>query len=91
MHNKEEHAEVKKLVWKADTTTMSNTEYDSVLERAFVAFDAHAKEEETDQHPTLREKLSSEQNDVRLRLSMHARPRLLIVSSAIVDNCPRVS
>lgn len=49
VRNRAEHAEVRKLVWKADTTSMSNPEYDSILEQAFVTFDTHAREEEDDQ------------------------------------------
>lgn len=56
---------MKKLVYQADTTSMSKEGYDDLLAKAFHAFDEHAKEEEEHQHPTLREKLSAEDNDVR--------------------------
>ena len=61
---------MKKRIWKADMTSMSHPEYDSTLEQAFVAFDTHAKEEDDNQFPTLRPKLSPEENDVCLRIPL---------------------
>ena len=63
-HNKEEHAEVKRAVYDADATSMSHDDYDKVLEKAVNTFLTHAKEEEDEQHPLIRQKLSPEENDV---------------------------
>ena len=63
-HNKEDHAEVKKLVYAADSHGFGKPDYDDVLARAVTAFDTHAREEETDQLPVLRQKLSPQDNDV---------------------------
>jgi hypothetical protein len=65
-HNKEEHAQVKKFVYEADTTHTGADNYDDVLSRAVTAFLTHASEEEQDQLPLLVQKISAEQNDVRL-------------------------
>ena len=63
-HNKEEHAEVKRAVYDADATSMSRDDYGTVLEKAGNTFLTHAKEEEDEQHPLIRQKLSPEENDV---------------------------
>lgn len=65
-HNKEEHAEVKKLVYEADSTKTSDATYDNVLARAVTAFLTHASEEEADQLPLLAAKITPEENDVRV-------------------------
>jgi hypothetical protein len=65
-HNREEHSSVKKLVYSADTTSVTADNYDQVLERAFVAFNTHAEEEERDEWPALLAKLTPEQNDVSI-------------------------
>lgn len=65
VHNKEEHAEIKRLVYDADATRLGKADYDSVLERAVTAFLTHAKEEEDEQLPLIRQKLTPEENDVR--------------------------
>lgn len=67
-HNKEEHAQVKKLVYEADTTSTASAGYDDVLARAVTAFLTHAAEEERDQLPLLVSKISAEDSDVRLSL-----------------------
>ena len=67
-HNKEDHAEVKRLVSAAGAYGWDKAGYDDVLAKAFTAFDTHAREEETDQHPTLRQKLSAQDSDVRAGL-----------------------
>ncbi|KAH9842425.1 uncharacterized protein C8Q71DRAFT_202758 [Rhodofomes roseus] len=72
-HNKEDHAEVKKLVYAADSHGFDKPDYDDVLAKAVTAFDAHAREEETDQHPTLRQKLSAEDNNRIARAFLKAR------------------
>jgi hypothetical protein len=70
-HDRDEHAEVKKLVQEADRTNVSADNYDGVLRRAFEAFDSHAKEEEQDQLPLLRSKITPEQNDVSVSSPDH--------------------
>ena len=61
----EEHADIKKLAWEAEHAFSNNKNYDSILLEAINAFLQHAIEEETTQHPRLRESLTPEQNDVR--------------------------
>ncbi|KAI0723945.1 hypothetical protein C8T65DRAFT_714859 [Cerioporus squamosus] len=79
-HNREAHREIearstqtKKLVYDADATRLTKAEYDSVLERAVTAFLTHAKEEEDEQHPLIRQKLSPEENDKIARAFLKAR------------------
>jgi hypothetical protein len=61
----EEHAEVKRLVYDADTTHMKTADdYDAVLAKAVNAFIEHATEEENDQLPRLVAALSQEENTV---------------------------
>ncbi|EIN12883.1 hypothetical protein PUNSTDRAFT_60584 [Punctularia strigosozonata HHB-11173 SS5] len=74
-HNREEHASVKKLVYSADTTPITSDNYDQVLERAFVAFNTHAEEEERDEWPALLAKLSSEEIDAYAREFLKARAK----------------
>lgn len=61
----EEHAEIKALVHKAGSTSVTSPEYDQVITKAVTTFIAHAKEEEDEQLPLIREKLSPQDNDVR--------------------------
>ncbi|KZT74106.1 hypothetical protein DAEQUDRAFT_660867 [Daedalea quercina L-15889] len=72
-HNKEEHAEVKRLVYAADSHGFGEADYDDVLAKAVTAFDTHAHEEENDQLPVLRQKLSTEDNDRIARAFLKAR------------------
>ncbi|KZT67227.1 hypothetical protein DAEQUDRAFT_399413 [Daedalea quercina L-15889] len=72
-HNKEDHAEVKRLVSAAAAYGFDKPGYDDVLAKAFTAFDTHAREEETDQHPTLRQKLSVQDSDRIARAFLRAR------------------
>ncbi|KAI0780639.1 hypothetical protein BD413DRAFT_463165 [Trametes elegans] len=72
-HNKEEHAEIKRLVYDADATRVSKAEYDDVLQRAVAAFVTHAQEEEDEQLPLIRQKLSPEENDKLARAFLKAR------------------
>ncbi|RPD66426.1 hypothetical protein L226DRAFT_609269 [Lentinus tigrinus ALCF2SS1-7] len=72
-HNKEEHADIKKLVYDADATRLTKAEYDSILERAVTAFLTHAKEEEDEQHPLIRQKVTPEDNDRIARAFLKAR------------------
>ncbi|KAI0082151.1 hypothetical protein K474DRAFT_1681502 [Panus rudis PR-1116 ss-1] len=62
-HNKEEHAEVKKLVYEADSARTSRADYDQILTRAVTAFLTHAEEEETEQFDKILKALTPEQND----------------------------
>ncbi|KAI0636684.1 hypothetical protein C8Q77DRAFT_518191 [Trametes polyzona] len=72
-HNKEEHAEIKRLVYDADATRMTKPEYDNVLRKAVTAFITHAKEEEDEQFPLILQKLTPEQNDKVARAFLKAR------------------
>ncbi|KAI0779824.1 hypothetical protein C8Q74DRAFT_1198490 [Fomes fomentarius] len=72
-HNKEEHAEIKELIYKADTTSVSDAQYDEVITQAVTTFLTHAKEEEDEQHPIIREKLSPEDSDKLARTFLKAR------------------
>ncbi|KAL7413551.1 hypothetical protein BDY24DRAFT_388896 [Mrakia frigida] len=60
--DKEEHAQVKKMVYRADTTSMESADYDQVLFNAVQAFLVHAKEEEDVQLPKLVSMLTQEEN-----------------------------
>lgn len=62
----QEHAELKKLVFKVEHMTTSNEKCDDVMTKAVNAFLAHAKEEETEQFAALRERLSPEDSDVSI-------------------------
>ncbi len=64
-HNKHEHKEVKDAVYAADRARMARADYDQVLEKAVHTFLSHAKEEEDDQLPLIRARLSPQDNDVR--------------------------
>ncbi|KZT70423.1 hypothetical protein DAEQUDRAFT_810601 [Daedalea quercina L-15889] len=72
-HNKEDHAAVKRLVSAAGAHGFDKAGYDDVLAKAFAAFDTHAREEETDQLPTLRQKLSAQDSDRIARAFLRAR------------------
>jgi len=61
-HDKAEHAEVKRLMYEADSKSIKKEDYDSVLTRAVQAFLAHAEEEERDQLPNLVKGVSAEEN-----------------------------
>ncbi|TFK50060.1 hypothetical protein OE88DRAFT_309015 [Heliocybe sulcata] len=72
-HNKEEHADIKKLVYAADAVPMSSSKYDEVLGKAVNAFLTHAQEEENDQFPAIKSKLTPEENDKIAREFLKAR------------------
>lgn len=72
-HNKEEHAEVKRLVYDADTKNFDSPEYDDVMTRAYTGFIEHAKEEEDQQFDKLKAKLTPEENDKIARAFLKAR------------------
>lgn len=72
-HNKEEHADVKKKIFKAEHAFASSDSYDGVLADAVEAFLAHAVEEETAQFPQLLEMWTPEQNDQIARAFLKAR------------------
>ncbi|KAJ8083349.1 hypothetical protein PM082_009221 [Marasmius tenuissimus] len=63
-HNREEHAEVKKLVYAADDASIDQADYDQIMGRAVTAFLEHAKEEEEQQLPKLVSKLKPGESDV---------------------------
>jgi hypothetical protein len=60
----EEHADIKKKIFKAEHAFTTNEHYDEILADAVTTFIAHAEEEETIQHPKLRENMTPEENDV---------------------------
>ena len=62
----DEHAEIKKKVFKAEHAFQTKENYDEILSDAVTAFLQHAIEEETQQLPKLRQMFTPEQNDVRL-------------------------
>ncbi|TFK54664.1 hypothetical protein OE88DRAFT_1653090 [Heliocybe sulcata] len=72
-HNKEEHHEIKKLVYEADSASTKSADYDAVLGKAVNAFITHAGEEERDQFPTIKAKLTPEENDRLARDFLKAR------------------
>ncbi|KAI1796903.1 hypothetical protein LXA43DRAFT_878772 [Ganoderma leucocontextum] len=72
-HNKQEHKEVKDAVYAADSTRMGRADYDQVLEKAVHTFLSHVKEEEDDQLPLIRERLSPQDNDKVARAFLKAR------------------
>ncbi|THG98597.1 hypothetical protein EW026_g3601 [Hermanssonia centrifuga] len=72
-HNKDEHAEIKILVWKAAHAFTSSDNYDKIMTETVDAFLAHAIEEETEQHPKLLAALTPEQNDKIARTFLKAR------------------
>lgn len=69
----EEHADVKKKIFKAEHAFVNSDSYDGVLADAVEAFLAHAVEEETAQFPQLLEMWTPEQNDVGARARLHTR------------------
>ena len=75
----EEHAEIKELIYKADTTSVDHAQYDEVITKAVTFFLTHAKEEEDEQHGTIRSRLSPQDNDVRLLLQVWAYDLCLFV------------
>jgi len=76
VHNKEEHATIKKLVYEADTTSTDKPEYDSILKRAVSTFLEHAGEEEQSQLPMIKDKVSPEDNDAMARSFLAARKKV---------------
>ncbi|KAI0655929.1 hypothetical protein C8Q70DRAFT_922774 [Cubamyces menziesii] len=72
-HNKEEHEEIKRLVLDAGKTSVDKPEYGTVIERAVTTFLTHAKEEEDEQHPIMRARLSPENSDKLARTFLKAR------------------
>ncbi|KAH8800547.1 hypothetical protein DL96DRAFT_1699255 [Flagelloscypha sp. PMI_526] len=72
-HNREEHAEVKKLVYAADDASIDQGDYVAIMSAAVEGFLDHAGEEERDQLPKLVEKLSAEENDALAREFLKAR------------------
>ncbi|PSR73286.1 hypothetical protein PHLCEN_2v10856 [Hermanssonia centrifuga] len=72
-HCNQEHAEVKKLVYSADSTSFGSADYDGIMLNAVTAFLAHAKEEEDEQFDKLKAALSPEDNDKMARAFIKAR------------------
>jgi len=72
-HNKEEHAEVKNAVYEADTTSLSDKDFDSVIARAATTFLDHAREEEEQQFELIKKALSPQENDKMAKEFLKAR------------------
>lgn len=72
-HNKEEHAEVKRAVYEADTKNFESPDYDQTMFKAFNIFDTHAKEEEEQQLNQLVAKIDKQENDKLARDFLKAR------------------
>ncbi|KAJ7580501.1 hypothetical protein C8J56DRAFT_1006460 [Mycena floridula] len=79
-HNREEHTEVKKLVYAADDidASLDQTHYDEIMTSSrgnttVNAFLEHAQEEETELLPKLVSQLSPEENDAIVRNFLKAR------------------
>jgi len=75
-HNKEEHAEVKKLLYEADATDAAHENYDEILSRAVTAFIEHAKEEEDVQFSKIRAAISPSDNDKLAKEFLAARGKV---------------
>jgi len=72
-HNREEHAEVKRLVYAADAAPIDHRDYTNIMGQAVTAFLTHAEEEENDQLIKLTQRLSHEDNNVLARAFLQAR------------------
>ncbi|KZP18685.1 hypothetical protein FIBSPDRAFT_828958 [Athelia psychrophila] len=72
-HSKEEHAQVKKLVYDADMSHPTTQGYDDVLGKAVTAFVGHAQEEEDHDFPKIKAALSPEDSDKLARSFLKAR------------------
>ncbi|KAG7091423.1 hypothetical protein E1B28_010460 [Marasmius oreades] len=72
-HNKEEHAEVKKLVYEADSASLDDPNYDQTMSKAVSNFLKHAEEEETSQLPLMTSKLTPDQSNDIAREFIKAR------------------
>lgn len=60
---------MKQLVYLADTHPFDSPDYDGVLAKAVTTFIDHTREEEGQQFPLLKAKLTSQESDVRTILS----------------------
>ncbi|KAH9855244.1 hypothetical protein C2E23DRAFT_866859 [Lenzites betulinus] len=76
-HNKEDHAQIKRLTDAADKASFDDSDYTAVVERAVTTFLAHAKQEEDEQHPRMREKLSPQRSDDLARAFLKVRKAAL--------------
>ncbi|KAI0781893.1 hypothetical protein C8Q75DRAFT_728365 [Abortiporus biennis] len=72
-HNKEEHAQVKKAVYEADSANIESGDYDSIITKAVTTFLEHAQEEEEEQFSKIQEALTPEQSDKLAREFLKAR------------------
>ncbi|KAI0040785.1 hypothetical protein FA95DRAFT_823786 [Auriscalpium vulgare] len=75
-HNKQEHADIKRLVYEADVTPASHDSYDDVVTRAVTTFLEHAGEEEADQLAKLQNQVSAEESDRLAREFLAARRKV---------------
>ncbi|EIW63044.1 uncharacterized protein TRAVEDRAFT_141682 [Trametes versicolor FP-101664 SS1] len=81
-HNKEDHAEIERLVDAAGKTAVDKPEFAAVIARAVTTFLTHCKEEEDEQHPVMRQKLSPQDSDKLARAFLKARSKVSARSNA---------
>ncbi|RPD66428.1 hypothetical protein L226DRAFT_454385 [Lentinus tigrinus ALCF2SS1-7] len=74
--NKEDSAEIKACVHDADVARRTSDEYDVILSCAISAFLAHAKQEEDQQLPLVRKRLTPEESDKMARAFLKARTKV---------------
>ncbi|KAL0573646.1 hypothetical protein V5O48_008318 [Marasmius crinis-equi] len=72
-HNREEHAEVKQLVYVALDAQVDRPDFEEIITRAVTTFLQHSQEEETQQLPQLVAALTPDQNDALAREFLGAR------------------
>ncbi|TCD68275.1 hypothetical protein EIP91_011241 [Steccherinum ochraceum] len=75
-HNKEEHAEVKKQVYQADSVKVTDPNYDQVISKAVSTFLEHAEEEENDQFKLILQAVTPEENDKLAKEFLTARGKV---------------
>ncbi|KAG7091425.1 hypothetical protein E1B28_010462 [Marasmius oreades] len=72
-HNKEEHSEVKKLVYEADNASIDDPNFDDKMTIAVTTFLEHSEEEENEQLPQMAAQITREQSDAIAREFLKAR------------------
>jgi len=79
-HDIEEHAQLKKLVYKLDSTSVDDAQFSDLLDSVYYTFEHHAKDEEDVQLPKLMSSMSSEKqyeaafNFLKARKAVPTRP-----------------
>ncbi|KAJ8081871.1 hypothetical protein AAF712_004770 [Marasmius tenuissimus] len=75
-HNREEHLEVKRMVYEAENASIDSPDYDEIMSRAVTTFLKHSEEEEKDHLPKLVAALSPEENDALARKFLGTRMKV---------------